>query len=109
METGITNKPPRTSPTTKSTTDKAHQKAICDNLRSSPIRGSSVRSMSDLSLNPKHNNKGTNNSEMGMNGTNCGNGTSALGVEYAANINIASGGAIRCGYAGGGGFEIFAP
>ena len=32
-----------------------------------------------------------------------GNGTSALGVEYAANINVASGGAIRCGYAGGGG------
>ena len=37
----------------------------------------------------------------GSNGFPGGNGTSALGIEYAATIN--NGGVIRCGYGGGGG------
>ena len=60
IETGITNKNLRTTLTTKNV-DNNGPKAISDVLRSSPIKGPSVRSKSDLSLGLNHNNKGTNN------------------------------------------------
>ena len=84
IETGSTNKNLRTSLTTKNV-DNNGPKAISDILRSSPIKGPSVRSKSDLSLGLNHNNKGTNNAKMAVNGTISRNGTMTLPRSSSSN------------------------
>ena len=74
-----TNKSPRTNPSTpKNLNNNNHneKRVICDALRTSPIKGPSVRSKSDLNISTlKHLKRGTSYDEMAVNKLKSNNGT----------------------------------
>ena len=81
LDSGSTNKSPRTNPQTtpknqNNNENNNEKRVICDTLRTSPIKGPSVRSKSDLNISTlKHLKRGTSYNEMAVNKLKSNNGT----------------------------------
>ena len=92
IETGSTNKNPRTNQKTIKNSDKNNEKeSICPALRSSAFKGHSVRSKSDLNISTlKHLNRGASNNEMAVNRSRSSSGTKTLSHSSTSNTLLPS-------------------
>ena len=94
IESGSTNKSPRTNPTKPknyNNNENGDKRIISDALRTSPIKGPSVRSKSDLNIsNLKHLTRGASNNEMAVNKLKSSNGTKIGSNESASHRSVPS-------------------